>query len=139
MGGDLFRGGVHGGGALVRRRDERGGGVDRGFGLVPVHSVFLLPSCDMRYFQYASSREKYTHVVSRPSLAAPDDEADVLREVFLVVLYYFPALAFVVAPRCEKLSGNLVVLVTKNFSNEGELSLGDLISDRGNVEESCAY
>ena len=48
-------------------------------------------------------------------------------------------LAFVVTPRCEKLGGNLVVLVTNNFSNEGELSLGDLISDRGNVEESCAY
>ena len=55
-GGDLFRGGVHRGGALVRRRDERGGGVERGFGSVPVHSVFLLPSCDMRYFQYTSSR-----------------------------------------------------------------------------------
>ena len=62
---------MHGGGALVRRRDERGGGVERGFGSFPVHSVFLLPSCDMKYFQYASSRAKYTHVVSRPSLAAP--------------------------------------------------------------------
>ena len=64
-GGGLLRGGVHGGGALVRRRDERGGGVERGFGSVPVHSVFLLPSWDIRYFQYASSRAKYTHVVSR--------------------------------------------------------------------------
>ena len=48
-----------------------GGGVERGFGSVPVHSVFLFPSCEMRYFQYAASRVKYTHVVSRPSLAAP--------------------------------------------------------------------
>ena len=48
-----------------------GGGVERRFGSVPVHSVFLLPSCEMRYFQYAASRAKYTHVVSRPSLAAP--------------------------------------------------------------------
>ena len=70
-GGDLFRGGVRGGEASVRRREERGGGVKHGFGSVTVHSVFFFPSCEMRYFQYAASRAKYTHVVSRPSLAAP--------------------------------------------------------------------
>ena len=48
-----------------------GGGVEREFGSVPGHSVFLLPSCKMRYFQHAASRAKYTHVVSRPSLAVP--------------------------------------------------------------------
>ena len=51
-----------------------GGGVESGFGSVPVHSVFLLPSCEMRYFQCAASRSKYTHVVSRPSLAVPNSK-----------------------------------------------------------------
>ena len=37
---------------------KNGGGVERGFGLVPVHSVFLFPSSEMRYFQYAASRAK---------------------------------------------------------------------------------
>ena len=53
------------------RREERGGGVERGFGSVPVHFVGLFPSSEMRYFQYVESRAKYAHVVSRPSLAAP--------------------------------------------------------------------
>ena len=46
--------------------------------------------------------------------------------------------AFVVTPRREELGGNLVIFITNNFPNEGELSLSDLIPDRGNVEESCA-
>ena len=45
---------------------------------------------------------------------------------------------FVVTPRHEDLGGDLIVFVTDNFPNEGELSLSDLIPDRGNVEESCA-
>ena len=45
---------------------------------------------------------------------------------------------FVVTPRREELGGNLVIFVTDKFPNEGELSLSDLIPDRGNVEESCA-
>ena len=53
---------------------KNGGGVERGFGSVPVHSIFLLPSCEMRYFQCAASRSKYTHVVSRPSLAVPNSK-----------------------------------------------------------------
>ena len=53
------------------RREERGGGVERGFGLVPAHSVGLFPSSEMRYFQYAASRSEYTHVMISPSLATP--------------------------------------------------------------------
>ena len=32
----------------------------------------------------------------------------------------------------------MIVFVTDNFPDEGELSLSDLIPDRGNDEESCA-
>ena len=46
--------------------------------------------------------------------------------------------AFFVTPRHEDLGGNLIFFITDNFPNEGELSLSDLIPDRGNVEESCA-
>ena len=45
---------------------------------------------------------------------------------------------FIVTPRREELGGNLIVFVTDNFPDEGELLLSDLIPDRGNVEESCA-
>ena len=47
-------------------------------------------------------------------------------------------MSFIVTPRREELSEDLIVFVTDNFPNEGELSLGDLIPDRGNIEESCA-
>ena len=45
---------------MVCWREERGGGVERRFDSVPVHSVCLFPSSEMRCFQYAASRAKYT-------------------------------------------------------------------------------
>ena len=46
--------------------------------------------------------------------------------------------AFIVTPRREELGGDLIVFVTDNFPNEGELSLGDLILNRGDIIEYCA-
>ena len=63
-----------------RHSDGRnGGGVERGFGSAPVHSPGLLPSVEIKNFQYAASRAKYTHDESRPSFAAPG----MTRRIFL--------------------------------------------------------
>ena len=42
---------------------------------------------------------------------------------------------FVVTPRREELGGNLVAFVADHFSNKSELSLGNLIPDRGNIKK----
>lgn len=60
-----------GGGSSSFRREDRGGGVERGFGSAPDHSPGLLPSVEIKYSQYAASRAKYTQEVSKLSVAAP--------------------------------------------------------------------
>ena len=52
LGGNSLQGGVDRAAAL---RDERGGGVDRGFGSAPFQVEGCVPSCFIRCFQYPSS------------------------------------------------------------------------------------
>ena len=65
---DLSTGGIDGSTALC---DERGGGVDRGFGLAPFQVEECVLSCFIRCFQYPSSNTRYTQVVISPSFVAP--------------------------------------------------------------------
>ena len=55
--GTISRRGTRGGSSSFRRED-RGGGVERGFGSAPDHSPGLLPSVEIRNFQYTASRAK---------------------------------------------------------------------------------
>ena len=68
LGGACLRVGVDGTAAL---RDERGGGVNRGFGSAPFQVEGCVPSCLTRCFRYPPSSAKYTQVVSSPSFVAP--------------------------------------------------------------------
>ena len=55
--GAFIQGGVDGAAVL---RDELGGGVNRGFGLVPFHIEGFDPSCLNKCSQYPSSSARYT-------------------------------------------------------------------------------
>ena len=57
FGGACIWGGVDGEAVLC---DERGYGVDRGFGLVPFHIEGFDPSCLTKCSQYPSSSARYT-------------------------------------------------------------------------------
>ena len=67
-----------------------------------------------------------------------NNEANILRQVLLVVLEDASGLSFVVAPGGEKLGRNLVVMVVYNFTNEGKLPMRDLIADHWDTEEPLA-
>ena len=56
-----------------------------------------------------------------------DDEADVLRQVLLVVLKNTSSFTRVVTPGREELNWNLIVSVPDDFPNKGELTFRDLI------------
>ena len=64
--GACLRGGVDGAAVI---HDERGGGVDRGFGSALFQVKGCVPSCFIRCDQYTSSSDRYTQVVSNPSFA----------------------------------------------------------------------
>ena len=68
LGGACLQGGVDGRAALC---DERGGGVNCGFGSAQFQVEGYVPSCFIRYFQYPLYSARYTQVVSSPSFAAP--------------------------------------------------------------------
>ena len=51
--------------------DERGGGVDRGFGSAPFQVEGCVPSDIIRCFQYLLSSDRYNQVVSSTSFAVP--------------------------------------------------------------------
>ena len=69
---------------------------------------------------------------------AGNNKANVLRQVFLVVLEDADGLSLVVAPGGEKLGRNLVVRVAYYFTNEGKLPMHDLIADCWDIEEPFA-
>ena len=73
-------------------------------------------------------------------LCGGDDELEVLRDVFLVGLKNSAAFPRVVAPRGEKFSGNLAVVVPNDFPNECKLAFCDLVLKGGDTvkkEPNC--
>ena len=66
--GACLQGGVDGAAVI---RDERGGGIDRGFGSAPFQVKGCVPSCFIRCAQYPSSSDRYTQVVSNQSFKTP--------------------------------------------------------------------
>ena len=69
---------------------------------------------------------------------AGNNEANILRQVLLVVLEDAAGLSLVVTQVGEKLGRNFVVRVAYDFTNEGKLPMRDLIADRWDIEESFA-
>ena len=67
-----------------------------------------------------------------------NNEANILRQVLLVVLEDAAGLSLVVAPGGEKLGRNLVVRDAYYFTNEGKLPMHDLIADCWDIEEPFA-
>ena len=63
-------------------------------------------------------------------LGGRNDELEILRNVFLVRLKRGSAFPRVIAPRGEKLGGNLTVVVSDNFPDEGKLAFRYLIAER---------
>ena len=61
-----------------------------------------------------------------------------LARFFLLFLKGGAATAFMVTPSRQELGGELIVLVPHYLPNEGKLPLSDLVSNRGDVEESRA-
>ena len=62
-------------------------------------------------------------------------EANILRQVVLVVLEDTTGLSLVVATGGEKLGSNLVVRVADYFTNKGKLPMRDLIADLWDIKE----
>ena len=63
---------------------------------------------------------------------------NVLSQILFVILKGGAALSLVITPRHQELSRELIVLVPYHFPDEGKLTLSYLISNRRDVEESCA-
>ena len=66
---------------------------------------------------------------------AGNNEANILRQVLIIVLEDAAGLSLVVAPGGEKLGRNLVVRVAYDFTNEGKFPMHDLIADCWDIEE----
>ena len=66
--GACLQGGVDGAAVIC---DERGGGVDRGFGSAPFQVEGCVPSCFIRCAKYTSSNDRYIQVVSNTSFDTP--------------------------------------------------------------------
>ena len=67
-----------------------------------------------------------------------NNQTDVLRKIFVVVLENTTSFTFVLAPGHEELGGGLVLGFPDNFPDEGELTLRNLVPDGQNVEKSCS-
>ena len=67
--------------------DERGGGVNCGFGLAPFQVEGCVPTYFIRVFQYSSSSARYTQVVISPSFAAPGTTRHMFWARFFLLFY----------------------------------------------------